>query len=318
MPGGIAHDEDDLLAELPPLDGEGEEGNPSAFDEPLDDLRPDGGNALDDTTGDDEPIDEPLDTLGGGDEAGEDDDDEGPLEIDLGTAIDEPVGSFLGDDEPPGVDGEDFGLGDTPDTADDAGEEGFEAEDEALRAEDLPSLDADDEGEGEDALFYEGIVRAGDSEIPWDDRGWERVALEHLGQVVAIEVQGAIDVTLKDGRTLRSVDGVTFAVFDAPAPSIPLGVPAPRASVRSLPASATAHAGLPDGSAAVAMTTLDGRSTLAIAERDGKVRIVADVTAELDLDAEDARVDALAFDPQRAILWVGGPFGLLGFRARPR
>ena len=315
MPGGIAHDEDELVLDLPPLDGEGEDGNPAAFEEPLDDLRPDGGDPLDDSTGDDDPIDEALDTLG--DEDG-DDGEEGPAELDLGVVVAEPLGSFLGEDEPPGVDGEDFGLGDTPETADDAGEEGFEAADEALRAEDLPSLDADDEGEADDGLFYDGIVRAADAEIPWDDRGWERVAREPLGHVVAIEVQGAIDVTLKDGRTLRSVDGVVFAVFDAPAPGGALGIPAPRPSVRGLPIGATAHTGLPDGSAAVAIATLDGRSTLAIAERDGRVRIVADVTADLDLDAEDARVDALAFDPQRAILWVGGRFGLLGFRARPR
>lgn len=315
MPGGIAHDEDELVLDLPPLDGEGEDGNPSAFEEPLDELRPDGGDPLDDSTGDDDPVDEALDTLG--DEDG-DDGEEGPVELDLGVVVAEPLGTFLGEDEAPGVDDEDFGLDDAPETADDAGEEGFEAADEALRAEDLPSLDADDEGEADDGLFYDGIIRAGDSSIPWDDRGWERVAREPLGHVVSVEVQGAIDVTLKDGRTLRSVDGVTFAVFDAPPPGPTLGIPSPRPSVRGLPVGATAHAGLPDGSAAVAMATLDGRSTLAIAERDGKVRIVADVTAELDLDVEDARVDALAFDPQRAILWVGGPFGLLGFRARPR
>ena len=314
MPGGVAHDDDDLLIELPPLDGEGEEGNASAFEDPLDALVPDGGDSLDDSTGDDDPVDEPLDTLD--DEDGDDGEEGPPGELDLGAVVTEPVGTFLGDDEPPGVDGEDFGLGDAPDTADDAGEEGFEAEDEALRAEDLPALDADDEGEGEDGLFYDGIVRAADSEIPWDDRGWERVALEPLGHVVAIEVQGAIDLVLKDGRALRSVDGLTFALFDRP--PVATGAPAPRPAKRNLPAGATAHASLPDGSAAVAMATLDGRSTLAIAERDGKVRIVADVTAELDLEAEDARIDALAFDPQRAILWAGGPFGLLGFRARPR
>ena len=315
MPGGIAHDEDDLLIELPPLDGEGEDGNPASFEDPLDALGPDGDNPLDDSTGDDDPVDEPLDTL---DDEDGDDGAEGPAVLDPGPVVDEPLGTFLGDDEPPGVDGEDFGLGDAPDTADDAGEEGFEAEDEALRAEDLPSLDADDEGEAEDGLFYDGIVRAADGEIPWDDRGWERVALEPLGHVMGIEVQGAIDLVLKNGRALRSVDGVTFALFDRPTASAATGVPAARAPRRTLPLGATAHAVLPDGSAAVAVATKDGRSTLAIAEKDGKMRIVADVSAELDLEGEDARIDALAFDPQRAILWVGGPFGLVGFRARPR
>src|SRR5581483_9541417 len=61
-------------------------------------------------------------------------------------------GSLLGDEDALGVEGEDFGLvEDASTTSLDQGEEGFEGEEDAIHGE-LPSLDADEEGEIEDDL----------------------------------------------------------------------------------------------------------------------------------------------------------------------
>jgi len=152
--------DDDELDELPPMDGDASdlgENAPAAEDDDVPGPAPSEGD-LDDATGEDDPADASEldideadgDWLGEAQDAadlelGEDD----SLELrDEGT-------SFV-EAEEPGVTAGDLGLEDVPEvTGLDSGEEGPLDADEELRDEDLPALDADDEGEELDAALIE-------------------------------------------------------------------------------------------------------------------------------------------------------------------
>jgi hypothetical protein len=210
------HSEDDELDDLPPIDGDEveEEGDEA---EELDEEPADGGDPLDDSTGEDDPLEE-IEVSGAEtgwlDDAGESDaldvgapetfgeEDESP------TLLDGAEENELGEDEltfGAGLGSEDDSL------VGDAGEEGFEEEEEDLREEDLPRLDSgqDDTAESDDVDLLEALpdeeVMTEEPRPPWDDRAWERVE----GPAVAAAVEGiawSADGMLVVGQGLARVD----------------------------------------------------------------------------------------------------------------
>jgi hypothetical protein len=143
-------DEDDL-DELPPLDGDaGDSGEAPPGDE-TDEIpgpAPSDGD-LDDATGEDDPADASEMDLAEGDDAwiGEAQ-DAGDLDLGEDDTLEiRDEGTSFVEAEEPGIAGSDFGLDDVVEVAGlDSGEDGPLDADEELRDEDLPSLDADDEG----------------------------------------------------------------------------------------------------------------------------------------------------------------------------
>src|ERR1700691_5992083 len=149
-PPATDHREDDELDELPPLDDEPAPAPEADVGELLEEQK--GDASLDDATGEDAPVDadelEVNEAEGGWLEEPADAPD-----LDLGDVAMVELGDLGGDDlEEPGVEGQDFGLVEGPEHGDlDGGDEGPVAADEELREEDLPDLDADDEGDLQDA-----------------------------------------------------------------------------------------------------------------------------------------------------------------------
>ncbi len=207
--------DDEGVEELPPMDG-AEDDAAQPPPEELDDVAEEQhDNPLDDTTGEDDPVEElePVGTEAGwlDDAADAEELDVGPDELD-----DDERAGWLDDADEPGVGDEDFGLdagpaitphAGTPGEAlvVDAGEEGPDADDEELREEDLPRLDADDDGQLDDEDFSEDWLEAGDDERPaWDDRAWERATeLPRVG--AARSVIPEQDGALVAGSTLLRV-----------------------------------------------------------------------------------------------------------------
>jgi hypothetical protein len=219
---------EDELEDLPPLDGDTEEA-PEA-DLEIDDV---GGIAgdLDDTTSENDPVDAADLDIGGPEstwlnEAG----DAADLDIGESGAIDLREEDALdGDDEAGGASGgvgEDYGFDDTAERAVlDGGDEGPLDADEELRDEDLPALDADDEGEGSDATFWEGRLPAEESATyTWAAKPWARVgaplalvqaraiACVSRGALVAARTEGGLGeivrVDLEGSVEPRSIAGV--------------------------------------------------------------------------------------------------------------
>ena len=237
--------DDESLDELPPMDGaDGDEGEPAAED--LDEDSDEGAaDPFDDATGEGDPLDETTvqNALGTGaarevvqesgwlvDSAEADDLEIGAHDLEIGERDD-----LRSDVDEPGVGDEDFGLGADESKSDiDGGEEGPDAADEELREEDLPELDADDEGELEDPALGERWLVGALSEVvteearpAWDDRAWDRVALVAraaldaagvaAGAVTALSAADGLVVlaTDRDPRVYASSDdGKTFAVKD--------------------------------------------------------------------------------------------------------
>src|SRR6185437_14296371 len=191
---------EELELELPPLDGEGDD-DPSPVADEDDVAVRDDDDPYDDAAGDDADFTDGVDTSDEPSALADDDvgftaDDDEPLE-------DAPGESMLGDEDAPGVAGEDFGLVEDGDSIRDAGEEGFDAPEPELRVEDLPRLDA---GDDDDLSVEEiGVPLAG-PELRWDDRGFDRLFARALGHVVRIRVRAGLKVALEDGTALRSLD----------------------------------------------------------------------------------------------------------------
>ncbi len=171
--------DDAELDELPPLDGE--TGESSDADATVDELDEDPSEAtLDDSTGEDDALDPnelPADLADEGswiDEAADSADldlgDVGLLELSEDTALDDA-------DEASPAD-EDLGFAETPGhrAGLDAGDEGPVDPDEELRDEDLPALDADEEGEPSDAGFVDERFASDEPlGLPWAAVPWTRV-----------------------------------------------------------------------------------------------------------------------------------------------
>ncbi len=172
---------DDELEPLPPLDGDGND--PPADDrDDYGDLLEDAAEdaTLDDATAEDDPPDlKELDL----------DHAEGGLTVDSGEAQDLDLGEETAiadfgeetadpaDMEEQGETEEDYGLGDSPERGGlDAGDEGPLDADEELRDADLPALDADEEGDMEDAALVDaGFASDEPLGLPWAATPWLRV-----------------------------------------------------------------------------------------------------------------------------------------------
>jgi hypothetical protein len=183
MPAPLAIDEDDALDELPPLDGDVREAPAAELDEPLDEEN--GEASLDDTTGEDDPADaDGLDLeRGERDRAWLEEPADAP-DLDLGDAALVDLGeerssaSEDADDADGGAGEEDDpGFGNAPERGGlDGGDEGPMGEDDELREKDLPPLDADEEGDLEDAALVETAFATDEPvALPWAAEPWSRV-----------------------------------------------------------------------------------------------------------------------------------------------
>jgi len=330
--------EDEPL-ELPPSDGDNVESDESAptTDDDLDAIPADAASdPYEDATGEDDPVDEELDALDSASALG--DDVVGMVEQDHEAPEMALSESALGDDEPPGVQGEDFGLDDRSEgEIRDAGEEGFDAVEPELRVEDLPRLD---EGDDEELSVEEATEsQPSMAELRWDDRGLAREALHPVGHVVGLRVRAGLEIALADGSGLRSVDGGrTFSASDhvdvEDEPVLVRG--RSRALLREgvgilrslgdgplVPlestAGATAFTLLEDGTVIAAVEGENERCQLVSVSVQGSCTIVADVSMECDDEGgrdTSTTVEALAADERAGLIWAGGAFGLLAFRRR--
>jgi hypothetical protein len=200
---------DDQLDELPPLDGDSKDAPEAdgAFEEPLADLP--GEASLDDTTGEGETPDEgelEVDDAEGG---WLNEPPDAP-DLDLGDVaileLDEEPADATDDTEEPSAADLDVGLADGPERGGlDAGDEGPVDADEELREADLPALDADEEGEVDDAALVDpGFAADEPLGLPWAAKPWSRV-----GAPVGLTAATAVACTLRGALVAGRGEGGT-------------------------------------------------------------------------------------------------------------
>jgi len=193
MPASGTDDLDDL-DELPPLDGDLRDA-PEPEPDPGDLVGDDGDASLDDATGEDDPVDADELELDEGEKGWLQEPADAP-DLDLGDValIDFGGDAPAADDaEEPGVGEEDFGLGNAPERGGlDGGDEGPVGADEELREADLPQLDADEEGDLEDAALVDAGFAADEPVgLPWSAEPWSRVgAPVELASATAVACAG--------------------------------------------------------------------------------------------------------------------------------
>jgi hypothetical protein len=185
---------DDWLSELPPLDGADDD--PAAEEGSHDDLLPDRDDdaSLDDSAADDLDVDDGVDI--------DDDEPSAPAEDERWEAdVGEPELDLLDDAMDGSAEGDAPGIGDTdldldddlPPSADDAGEEGTSDAIEHSIDEQLPALDADDEGDFEDALLLEAGLMVAVPEGPrWAAEPWERHPSADRALVITVPDDDAV------------------------------------------------------------------------------------------------------------------------------
>jgi len=306
--------------ELPPLDGETDDEATGTVDHDVA-LR-DEDNPYDDAMGDDDDF---VDKLVAPDEPSALGDDQAGFAAAFDEDVDDDRSeSLLGDEDAPGVLGEDFGLDDGGESIRDGGEEGFDAPEPELRVEDLPRLD---EGGDDDLTVEEAAdVVISTDDLRWDDRGFERAQSRAVGHVVRIRLRAGIVITLEDGAVMRSVDdGATFSVADQVEEDDEALLQRGRARAILRDGVGVLRA-IDDGpltlvestTDATAFTLLDDGSLIAAIDGPGRPRLIrvgidgiATVVAE-----EESPIDALALDPRTGLVWAGGAFGLIAFRPR--
>jgi hypothetical protein len=252
------------------------------------------GDALDDATSEGDPLEE---IAVEGVEGGWLVDAEGTATLDVGgfdlSLSDE--GKLLDEDEPePRPIDEELAAGEEV-VHTDGGEEGPLADDEELREEDLPALDADDDGDVADESLFEATstLETGE-ELRWDDRAWARVPV------------------LADGADNADPDDSGMLVVPGEDPKH-----TPRDTTwRRLEEGGhiTAATLVPGESVVVA---LDGpeRPVLVRILTDGMARIIAEIdTSTGDDEVEACRVTGLRWDAGRGCLVATGTFGAQAFR----
>jgi hypothetical protein len=291
---------DDLELDLPALDGDGMLEEDSGILDPDDGVLVQDGlsheDPFDDSTGEDSPIEEiGVDGAEGGwlvdaDAAGGL--DVGPFDVAI-----EPEGKVLEDDEADNRAIAHFDLVSTDETTvADSGEEGPLADDEELREEDLPALDADDDGDVADEELFDRAMLGHDEELRWDDRAWSR------------STASAMTSEEPDDSGILAVPG------DDPAHS------ARDATWKRLEESGSSMAAayVPGGSVVIALATADrSRALLVRVQPDGEARIIAEVDPRLtkgEDDGEACSVTFLRWDAARGCLFVGGNFGVETYR----
>jgi len=170
--------DEEELGDLPPMDGDldGEDDAGEVADKNLEMPLEDG--PLDDEVARDLSPEEALVPIREDGASWLNEEPDAP-DLDLGTGAVLDLGKEAppSEDEAPGDLGEDADLwDDSAEVALDGGDEGPLAADEELRDEDLPALDADDEGEGEDAAFVDDRFAPDEPlGLPWAARPWPRV-----------------------------------------------------------------------------------------------------------------------------------------------
>jgi hypothetical protein len=206
--------EEDELDELPPIDGDGgDEADDELMPEELDDDPEDGAaDPLDDSTGEGDPLEE-IEVNGS--ESGWLDDAGDSDGLDVGTpdtfGEEEESSTLLEGAEELDVGEEEFAFGaEDGSLVGDAGEEGFEDEDEDLREEDLPRLDSgQDDAESEDVDVGEPLI---DDDVmeetrpPWDDRAWERAEGGPAGLAAVDSLASVADGVILGGQGLARID----------------------------------------------------------------------------------------------------------------
>lgn len=290
---------EELDLELPALDGE-DEPEIEVAHEALD-LADDGGDALDDKTGEDAPLDEmSFDGAEGGwlvDSESAGGLDVGPFDVAI-----EPEGKVLEDDEAEthhrGL--EDLVGGEEVFVAD-GGEEGPLADDEELREEDLPALDADDDGDvPDDALYDRGML--GNDELRWDDRAWARAA--DLAPVTDEPDDSGI-LALPGDDPAQVARDATWKRLDEGGRVMAAGF-------------------VPGGSVVIALATTDrSRAFIVRVQPDGEARIIVEIDPRavtsanpiaVEDDGEACTVTFLRWDATRGCLFVGGNFGVEAYK----
>jgi hypothetical protein len=199
--------EDDELDELPPLDADEE---PSADGDDGEGIETDDSDSLDDAESNDVPMDA-LETVGaeGGWLKDAEDADDLEIEDDELTAF-EGVNEAGGDFDDLGVGEEDFGLAAGEQQRHmDGGEEGPSEPDEELRDQDLPALDADEEGEIDDASLVESaFAPAADTSIPRAARAWKGAGAPlDVGAARGVAVVGRGAIVAADGLVRVDLEG---------------------------------------------------------------------------------------------------------------
>jgi hypothetical protein len=170
--------DDEDLGELPPMDGDldGEDDTGEVADKNLEIPLEDG--PLDDEVARDLSPEEALVPIreDGGSWLNEEP-DASDLDLGTGAVLDLSKDAPPSEDEPPSDRDEDTDLwDDSAKVVLDGGDEGPLDADEELRDEDLPALDADDEGESEDAAFVDDRFAPDEPlGLPWAARPWPRV-----------------------------------------------------------------------------------------------------------------------------------------------
>jgi hypothetical protein len=223
-PGEHKQPRDEELEELPPLDGQADEDAESpAPDLDEDELPEDSADPFDDRTGDPTQGDGAAELEIVGKEAGWLDEAEEAEGLDVGDSelLSEQT-DLLRDNEEPGAGDEDYGLGgEEVGTDADGGEEGPGDDDDELREEDLPRLDADEGGSPDDQDFVEEGFGAeeGALGVPWSPSPWERVGAPlAVGPVRALACvpggllaggAGLFRVDLEGGVERLAADGLT-------------------------------------------------------------------------------------------------------------
>jgi hypothetical protein len=278
---------DDLDLELPALDGEDDGFDPDDADAIT--MLEEGASDLDDSTAEDAPHEDISD---GGAEGGWLLDSEDATALDVG-AFDVAIGAevrILEDDEPEPRAMLDDPLADQEAFVSDAGEEGPLGEDEELREEDLPALDADDDGDVPDeALFDDRSLLTADDDLHWDDRAWGRADMADIG-TSEHEDSGLLAVPSEDPTNARDATWRTL-----------------EETGRVMAAS-----NVPGGSVVLAVASADrSRALLVRIKPDGEARIIA----EVDPRHEDAAcvVTFVRWDASGALV-VGGTFGVEAYR----
>jgi hypothetical protein len=172
------HDDEEELGELPPLDGDSEDTGDAA--NPLEgnlEMPPEDGDTDSEVARDLFAEDGDVLIRDDGVTWLNDEPDASDLDIGPGTLVDLGSDALASDDDAAGKFEEDAELWEEPaQAALDGGAEGPLAADEELRDEDLPALDADDDGEGADAAFVDASFASDEPlGVAWASHPWPRV-----------------------------------------------------------------------------------------------------------------------------------------------
>jgi hypothetical protein len=280
----IPNKTDELDLELPALDGEDDPFEPDApeliamFDE--------GASDLDDTTGLGDAAHD--DVTFDGAEGGWLLDSEDAAGLDVG-AFDVAIGAegrVLDDDDAEGRLVLDDLVAEPEGFVSDGGEEGPIDGDDELREEDLPALDADDDGDVPDEALFDRSLLTSDDDLRWDDRAWARADGAAIGASEP-EDSGLLAVPSEDPANARD------------------------ATWRRLDASGRVMAAcyVPGSSVVLAIASADRcRALLVRIKPDGEARIIAEVEGDASCVVTFVRWDA------SGALVVGGTFGVETYR----